>query len=390
MASRRRFLACLAAVLVATACRAPSGRPLGTPTAVAPGVELYRTADDSLVNHAGPIAVSLLKIDPSIVMLRSALSNREVMHADTVESIARSVDAIAAVNGGYFNRDNGEPIGLLKVGGELVSDTGSPRGAVVINEQPDGRTTLAFDRLAAKMTLTYTANGQTRVVGIDGVDTTRARGKLMLYTPQYHADTDTAPTGTEWVLDGVPLRVVDVRMNFGHTRIPPRGAVLSFGGTDLPPELAPLVEDVAVTFATRWTSLYNTDPAVLDRASDIVAGAGLLRQSGAVVQDWGSEGLSTDEFTHARHPRTIIGIDKGGFIWLVVVDGRQPSYSIGMTFEDLQRLCDRLGLTDALNLDGGGSTTMVVKGQLMNRVSDSIGPRAVSDALVVLPRPRIP
>jgi exopolysaccharide biosynthesis protein len=388
MASRRRFLASVAAVLVATACRAPSaGRTLGTPTVVAPGVELYRTADDSLVNHAGPIAVSLLKIDPSLVTLRSALSNREVMHADTVEGIARSVNAIAAVNGGYFNRDNGEPIGLLKVGGELVSDTGSPRGAVVISEQADGRTMLAFDRLAAKMTLTYTVKRQSHLVGIDGVDTTRARGKLMLYTPQYHADTDTAPTGTEWVLDGVPLRVVDVRMNFGHTRIPPRGAVLSFGGTDLPPELAALVEDVPVTFATRWTSVYNTSPAVLDNALDIVAGAGLLRQSGAVIEDWGGESLSPDEFTHARHPRTLIGVDKSGFIWLIAVDGRQPSYSIGMTFEDLQRLCDRLGLTDALNLDGGGSTTMVVKGQLMNRVSDSVGPRAVSDALVVLPRP---
>ena len=83
---------------------------------------------------------------------------------------------------------------------------------------------------------------------------------------------------------------------------------------------------------------------MLDEAPDIVAGAGLLRRNGAILQDWSSEGLSLDEFTHARHPRTMIGVDRAGYIWLAVIDGRQPSYSVGMTFEDLQRLCDRLAI----------------------------------------------
>jgi len=57
-----------------------------------------------------------------------------------------------------------------------------------------------------------------------------------------------------------------------------------------------------------------------------------------------------------------------------------------MTFEDLQRLADRLELTDALNLDGGGSTTMVIRGQVVNRPSDPTGVRPVGDALIVTPR----
>jgi exopolysaccharide biosynthesis protein len=77
-----------------------------------------------------------------------------------------------------------------------------------------------------------------------------------------------------------------------------------------------------------------------------------------------------------------VGVDRQGFIWLVVVDGRQPT-SVGMSFSDLQRLADRLELTDALNLDGGGSSTMVVRGAVVNRPSDSTGPRAVSDAIGV-------
>jgi exopolysaccharide biosynthesis protein len=93
--------------------------------------------------------------------------------------------------------------------------------------------------------------------------------------------------------------------------------------------------------------------------------------------------LNAEAFTNARHPRTMVGVDRDGFIWLAAVDGRQPAYSIGMTFDEMQRLCDRLGLVSALNLDGGGSTTMVVKGQIVNRPSDPAGARPVSDAILV-------
>ena len=57
-----------------------------------------------------------------------------------------------------------------------------------------------------------------------------------------------------------------------------------------------------------------------------------------------------------------------------------------MSFTEMQVLLARLGATDALNLDGGGSTTMVVRGEVVNRPSDLTGPRPVSDALVVMSR----
>lgn len=385
MRSRLSILLGVAVLAIAVACRSSPqlDDPLGAAETIAPGVELYRSNRPALVGGAGPIAVSILKLDPARVRLTSALSNDEVLAAETVEGMARRLGAIAAVNGGFFNRDNGEPTGLLKVAGHLVSDAGIPRGAVIIHAPPYGRTSLAFDQLAAKVTLSFVANGRRYAVPVDGVDTTRARGKLMVYTPSYHADTDTAPTGTEWVLDDAPLRVRDVRMNFGHTKIPPRGAVLSFGGTDLPESLAALVEGVPVTFDVTWKSGHGLPDSALDEAADIVNGAGLLRRDGRVLSDWKVEGLNADAFANARHPRTMIGIDADGFIWLAAIDGRQPAYSIGMTFDEMQQLCDRLGLVSALNLDGGGSTTMVVKGQLVNRPSDPAGARPVSDAILV-------
>ena len=81
-----------------------------------------------------------------------------------------------------------------------------------------------------------------------------------------------------------------------------------------------------------------------------------------------------------------MGIDRRGDLWLVAIDGRQPDYSVGMTFAELLALCNRLDLANAINLDGGGSTTMVVKGEVVNKPSDAAGPRPISDAILVKAR----
>jgi exopolysaccharide biosynthesis protein len=122
-------------------------------------------------------------------------------------------------------------------------------------------------------------------------------------------------------------------------------------------------------------------------APDIVSGGGgLLLLDGREITEWADENLSAG-FDTTRHPRTMIGGDRNGDMWLVTVDGRQPWLSLGMTFTELKRLARRIGLVSALNLDGGGSTTMVVTGGwIVNHPSDDTGPRKVSDAIVVLPR----
>ena len=117
------------------------------------------------------------------------------------------------------------------------------------------------------------------------------------------------------------------------------------------------------------------------RAKHAVGGAGLLMLNGRVFDDWAEERIGAG-FDTTRHPRTMIGED-GTSIWLVTVDGRQPWLSLGMSFRELQELARRLGLRSALNLDGGGSTTMVIRGVIVNNPSDHSGARKVSDAIVV-------
>jgi hypothetical protein len=386
-AGNLRGLCCLLLALLVTSTTFAQAPWLGPPESVSPGIDLFKSTNQSLVDGAGPIAVYLLRLNPDRISLSVALSNDEVMDAERVDAIAARQQAVAAVNGGFFNTRNGEPISLLKVNGELVSDNTLARGIVAIRPDSRGKPQLEFDQATARMSMRFEIGGKDTDVAIDGVDTTRERGKLMMYTPLYHRDTDTAANGIEWVLSGNPLRVTEIRRDAGHTPIPPKGAVLSFGGLDPPAALAALAMGTRVTLLTAWKAAQGTSPKQFDQARDIINGAGLLKKAGRPITNWREvENLNPQTFIDMRHPRTVIGIDRRGAIWLIAIDGRQPDYSIGMTLPDLVRLCDRLEITDALNLDGGGSTTMVVRGKIVNKPSDATGPRAVSDALIVKSR----
>jgi exopolysaccharide biosynthesis protein len=87
----------------------------------------------------------------------------------------------------------------------------------------------------------------------------------------------------------------------------------------------------------------------------------------------------------ARNPRTIVGTTADGKILFVTIDGRQTT-SVGTTLRETAAVAQSLGITDAVNLDGGGSTTMAVAGQVVNKPSGGTE-RSVGDALIYLDRP---
>jgi exopolysaccharide biosynthesis protein len=85
-----------------------------------------------------------------------------------------------------------------------------------------------------------------------------------------------------------------------------------------------------------------------------------------------------------RNPRTFAGVDGSGRTYLVTADGRSTT-SIGLSLDETAAVARALGMRQALNLDGGGSTTMVARGVVVNRPSDPGGERRVGDAVLVLP-----
>jgi len=119
------------------------------------------------------------------------------------------------------------------------------------------------------------------------------------------------------------------------------------------------------------------DPA---QGLQVVGGFPELLDAGVRVDDLGV--AERPRFAAARHPRTGVGYDPaGGLLWLVVVDGRRDPRSAGMTLPELTGLFEALGVAEALNLDGGGSSTMALGTRLASSPSDVTGERPVGNSL---------
>lgn len=117
-------------------------------------------------------------------------------------------------------------------------------------------------------------------------------------------------------------------------------------------------------------------------AAEDVLTAGPMLLAGGVP-----EAVVSDSFNNTRHPRTAVGRRADGTVLLVVADGRSE-HAAGLSMEELQQVMTALACTDALNLDGGGSTAMVVRGEVVNHPSDNkqfdaLGERIVANAICV-------
>ena len=154
------------------------------------------------------------------------------------------------------------------------------------------------------------------------------------------------------------------------------------------PHITTLSVPGGATFAVDDTALAHVSLIPFHPMEAVGGRPRLVRDSAIVpeVDTGGQPGFAT-----GRHPRTAIGIaDSSKRLLLVVVDGRQAPYSDGMTLRELATLMQALGAREALNLDGGGSTTMVVENrksrklEIANRPSDATGERTVGDALAVV------
>jgi Phosphodiester glycosidase len=115
-----------------------------------------------------------------------------------------------------------------------------------------------------------------------------------------------------------------------------------------------------------------------DPAGDLIqAGPRLVAAGRAVVDDEDAEGFSAgcgqfdSDITAERHPRCALGINEKE-MFAVCCDGRRTGVDAGLDLAELARLLVSLGATDAINLDGGGSATLVHRGHLLNRPYSSV------------------
>ena len=167
--------------------------------------------------------------------------------------------------------------------------------------------------------------------------------------------------------------------------IPNRGAVLAAYGNGLRAREVQAMADgdtIKVLLATLPRPPRGAAPAML-----LGGWPRILRDGENVAADAATMEGTLSRNAESRHPRTAIGFSRdSSTLLLLTVDGRSEN-SGGMTLVELATVMRELGAWQAMNFDGGGSTTMVVEGKVVSRPSDREGERAVGNALLVVVKP---
>lgn len=330
----------------------------------------------------GPFSVHVVKIDRSRTdyELHTTLAKGKILGLSPLTEQIKSLppelgQPIAAINGDFWRSDRqyeGDPEGLQILRGELVSGP-TGRAAFWIDSKGDFRAT----NVSPAFKVTW-PNGHATSFGLNEK---RSNTCAVLYTPILGASTLTKG-GREFVLerdgtnDWLPLeagrtysaRVKEVR-DTGNTTLTPDIMVLSLG-----PQLADRVPQANPGAVLRIST--DTIPDLRGVPTAIGGGPVLVRNGQA---------LSLKAFSTDRHPRTAVGWNET-HVFFIEVDGRQRTLSVGMAYAELADYLVKQGCQEAMNLDGGASSTIWVRGQVMN--SPCVGhERPMANSLVLVQKP---
>ncbi|NLY51930.1 MAG: phosphodiester glycosidase family protein [Firmicutes bacterium] len=340
----------------------------GFETFIAPGLAYGHWRKDTL---QGPLFVNYMRADlhqPGLKVAPVMAENgRKAVH-----ELAAQYGAIAGVNGVYFAA-NGRPLGLVVMDGKLISPPYFNRTAAGL--WADG--TVRIDNVTMSGEVRWIADaGESGTAAedvrpIDGVNRVRYADELIVYTPDSGPTTGTNNYGWEVIVEG--NRVIGLGQ--GNSSIPENGYVLS-GHGNAGQWLRNL--EIGDYIEADW----KLTPDWLQEGVVHAIGGGPRLLRNGEIDVTGQEERFQADITQGRAPRTALGVTASGELLLVTVNGRQSNISIGMTLEELAELMLELGAVDAMNLDGGGSSTMVVRGIVLNAPSDG-RPRPVSNALLV-------
>jgi exopolysaccharide biosynthesis protein len=358
---------------------------------VAPGVIHKR-----VVANRGPWRINVLEIDlrQRGLSIRGMKANDNFVGREKVSSMVARYKGpgtvVAAINGDFFNIKTGESENNVVIEGDMskgVTVSDSPYDTFnTLHSQfgVDWKNHPFIDRFG----LTAILKQRGKSYSLSGVNFRPPwRDALVLFTAE--AGDSSPPDTTQRVSAYLPLRRVS-SMN-GEREFAVAGPVtdgrrasLANGGV--------LIADgdkrsVLDSIATRGGSLRVAMSLVPKRGKlrTVIGGwPRIVRAGRSVAQDADVVEGTFPRFSSARHPRTGVGFSKdSATLYLVTVDGRRESDS-GMSLAELADAMIQLGAYDAMNFDGGGSTTIVIDGKVVNHPSDQSGERPVGSALLIV------
>jgi exopolysaccharide biosynthesis protein len=313
----------------------------------------------------GPVAIRVVRGPRPVGLyrLRTVLSNETVLGRETVSSMQRRLAdqaTMVGVNGDFSRWADGKPSGILLRDGVLVAPPNSQRSSVGFGL--DG--TLDVRRI--RFLGTWRGSGQRRSLNV--FNDAPGKNGIALFTSEYGRATPRVAGSYSIVLSPFPASVpntdlvapVTAATQNDPVRIAPGTAVLVARGN----AALKLQAEAAIGSTVTLRLILQPDwPTV----SDAVGGGPVLVRDGKPVYR-ANEAFEVSVIA-PRHPRTAIGQLADGRTLMVVVDGRQSGYSVGMTTFEMAQTMVRLGAVRAMQLDGGGSSTLAFDGTVLNRPS---------------------
>lgn len=334
--------------------------------------ELVREIDKT------PVKMNLLRLDLTKVRLDVVHAMDAAIGTETVSSMATRHGAFAAINAGFFRLDKsiyaGDAAGVLMIDNSFLSESVNDRIALEIINLAD-KTLVFIEKLnaAAKIFVKKESHAA-------GINRERRKDDVVIFTNFFNRTTLTDYDGVEFVVRKNKIRQIFDKK--GSSEIPSDGFVISASGKKREEFLNLLKVGMKITRGfSNSIALDNSKPNMFGSAEDITNGVPQLIKNGKIEITWEEE-KAGKSFYETKHPRTAVAKLKDGKFLMVTVDGRSES-SGGISLEDLAKLLLEFGATDAMNLDGGGSTTMFLNGKVVNKPSDKEGERKVGDAITV-------
>lgn len=306
-----------------------------------------------------PVRINVVEINQKLnpnLQINPQLSSSRLASKSTITTLARKNNSLVAINGTYFKPQTGVPLGTLMINGKMY--TGPIYNRVAMGIFDNG-----FDM--ARLELNAQVKSFKGNVKVDNINQPRMLSThIIVYTPEWGSFAPPSP-------------------KYGKQIAVEKGKIISIGTQSMP---IPQNGYVIVGPDERLAKIYKAKHIDLDiktipnweNVKHIISGGPYLVKNGEVFVDMTEQKLGA---IGGKNPRTAIGYTQDGNFIMVAVDGREGA-SVGLTLKELAWFMKSIGCTNAMNLDGGGSTVMYVNGRVVNmpKVKGGI---ALSNALTI-------
>ena len=306
-----------------------------------------------------PVRLNVIEADLNVnpkLRVEPVLASTTLSRKASITAMAKRNNSLVAVNGAFFLPQTGCPLGTMMVDKKLY--TGPVFNRVAMGIFDNG---FAMDRVKLNATIKSGWN----TIKLDNINQPRMSiAYTIAYTPDWGQLSPTTPkNGVQIVVSNNNI----ISITKSRVQIPKDGYVI--------------VGPASVLGSLKVKEKISLDIKTLpdwENVNHIISGGPYLVKDGKVYVDIQDQKLLA---IGGRNPRTAIGYTKDNHFIIVTADGREGS-SIGLTLKELAYYMQKIGCVNAMNLDGGGSTVMYVKGYITNKPPVK-GGIALSNALTI-------